>query len=68
MIFVATKNGYTTKISPSSLGAVVGSGIQDSGWKKSGSRFRDKHPGSATLFFVIYFPACSVVDPDPVYW
>jgi hypothetical protein len=35
MIFVATKNGRTKKIFLCSLGAVVGSGIQDG--KKSGS-------------------------------
>jgi hypothetical protein len=32
---------------PSSFGVVVGSGIRDV--QKSGSRIRDKHPGSATL-------------------
>jgi hypothetical protein len=36
-----------TKISPSTFGAVVGSGIWDPGWIKI--RIRDKHPGSATL-------------------
>jgi hypothetical protein len=71
MIFMATINGWKKKISPSSLGAVVGSGIQDPGWKKSGTRFRDKYPGSATLLpipvFCYMFSSCSVVDPDPVY-
>ncbi len=29
--------------------------IRDPGWKKFGSGIRDKHPGSATLFFNKYF-------------
>jgi hypothetical protein len=35
------------KISPSSFGAVDGSGIRDPGWVKVG--IRDEHPGSAGL-------------------
>ncbi len=40
---------YDKKISYLSFVAVFGSGMG----KKSGSRIRDKHPGSATLSFVI---------------
>jgi hypothetical protein len=50
MIFVATKNGRTKICSPSTFGAVVGSGIRDPGWIKI--RIRDKHPESATLHWV----------------
>jgi hypothetical protein len=46
-IFVAIKNGRTTKCFLSSFGALVGSGIRGPGWIKI--RIRDKHPGSATL-------------------
>jgi hypothetical protein len=55
-IFVASKN-RTKKFSPSSFGAVVGSGIRDPGWIEI--RIRDKHPGSATLvvrFHIVTLP------------
>jgi hypothetical protein len=45
------KNGRTNKnFPPSSVGAVVGSGIRDPGWIKI--RIRDKLPGSATQDFL----------------
>jgi hypothetical protein len=48
---VASKNGRKKNF-PSSFGAVVGSLI--SGWIKTGSRIRDKQPGSATLLRAFY--------------
>jgi hypothetical protein len=63
--FVATKKGMTTKFfySPLTFVDVIGSGIRDPGsrmGKKSGSRIRDKHPGSATLHYPVHF--CRVGD------
>jgi hypothetical protein len=53
--FVATKKGMTTNFFPPSLLLRFldpGSDILDPGWvKKSGPGIRDKHPGSATLYY-----------------
>ncbi len=66
MKFVATNRGMTTNFfSPLSFVAVFGSGIRDpgSGMGKNqdpGSEIGDKHPGSATLVFII--------EPLPILW
>jgi hypothetical protein len=38
--------------------------IRDPGWKKVGSRIRDKHPGSATLLLIPILGA-SAVSAEP---
>jgi hypothetical protein len=59
---------------PSSFGAVVGSGVRDPGSrmdKKSGSRIRDNHPGCATLQY--FTCSCRILqrfakEPASVGW
>jgi hypothetical protein len=71
---VATKKGITTKFFHPPL--LFCFWIWDSGWVKSGSGIRDKHPGSATLYFtyfrhiflvkiVLFMTSKSDRDPDP---
>jgi hypothetical protein len=37
-----------------------GSEIRDPGWEKPGSGIWDKHPGSATLAFLVSGPVCPI--------
>jgi hypothetical protein len=39
--------------------------IRDPGWKKFGSRIRDKHPGSATLNLVLFMTSDYLPTADP---
>ncbi len=60
MIFVAAKNGRTTKKFPPPLGAVVGPGseIRDPRSGMDKNQEPGKHPGSAKLLFstILYLP------------
>jgi hypothetical protein len=56
MIFVATKNSRTNKISPSSFGAVVGSGIWDTGSDM------DKNPDPGSGINILDPQHCSYDD------